>query len=572
VSEQDYKEIRREASITYSGIFNAQNNVNKLNEFNLGLANYKDCEDSYGPIQVLHGRRTDLLTLQEDRISYVAVGKNLLTDAVGGGIITSVPEVLGTQVARIEEYGISENPESFCNYGKDIYFTDAKRSAVIQLKGGDGFDTLNVISSIGMRSWFRDLFQTSFNRQKLGGYDPYMNEYVLSPNTNKLPFEVPVYGCGGGEVQFTGLLDVQTFIIDFGNTYGNVTVSGNATEDTTIEVTYNGTTVSDTSDPVTGDFSIVFDKDIPSVTQATITITPNVTATDSVTIVDPINCPIADFIRIIPIVITSANDAGKTRSQEFEFFDGTTGYQSPIWEDPYLTFLLQNQGYSSANIVSKFGPQINGYQGTGMIPMDGAAVTMRSRRLNPQDTFPYNLSANKMMYWRTGNPTYGNNAADIATILSNATPLVNGGTEPNVFGTFLMPSGINQQFLYLIWDYREVNEIVLCTSPTVSEACCECYSSPSCIPFEGSAISTVDPATACGLPSNTNVYHTSTISNNGVVNTIPVVGTAIYGSGGCSDDPNRLLFPAGFIHFDDNGTSKWIEIDSDNIVIDSGNC
>ena len=572
VSEQDYKEIRRESSITYSGIFNAQNNVNKLNEFNLGLANYKDCEDSYGPIQVLHGRRTDLLTLQEDRISYVAVGKNLLTDAVGGGIITSVPEVLGTQVARIEEYGISENPESFCNYGKDIYFTDAKRSAVIQLKGGEGVDALNVISDVGMRSWFRDLFQTSFNRQKLGGYDPYMDEYVLSPNTNKLPFEVPVIECGGGEIQFTGLLEPQTFIIEFGNTYGNVTVSGNATEDTTVDVTYNGATTSDTSDPITGDFSVVFDKDVPSVTQATVTITPNAPSTDSVTLVNPIACPIADFIRIIPIVITSSNDAGKTRTQEFEFFDGTTGYQSPIWEDLHLTFLLQNQSYSSANIVSKFGPQINGYQGTGMIPMDGATVTMRSRRWKPQDNFSYNLSANKMMYWRTGNPTYGNNAADIATILSNATPLSNGGTEPNVFGTFLMPSGINQQFLYLVWDYREVNEIVLCTSATVSEACCECFSAPNCIPFEGSAISTVDSATACGLPDNTNVYHTSTINNNGVTNTIPVVGTTIYGSDGCSNDPNRRLLSSGFIHFDDNGTSKWIEIDSDNVVIDSGNC
>jgi hypothetical protein len=253
VSEQDYMEIRREASITYSGIFNAQNNVNKLNEFNLGLANYKDCEESYGPIQVLHSRRTDILALQEDKISYVGVGKNLLTDAVGGGIITSVPEVLGTQVARIEEYGISENPESFCNYGKDIYFTDAKRSAVIQLKGGEGVDALNVISDVGMRSWFRDLFQTSFNRQKLGGYDPYMDEYVLSPNTNKLPFEVPVIECGGGEIQFTGLLEPQTFIVEFGNTFGNVTVSGNASVSTDVEVTYNGSSFIDTSNPATGD-------------------------------------------------------------------------------------------------------------------------------------------------------------------------------------------------------------------------------------------------------------------------------------------------------------------------------
>jgi hypothetical protein len=78
-------------------VYNSQNNVNKLNEFNLGLANYKDYEESYGPIQVLHSRTVNILTLQEDRISYVGVNTNVLTDAVGGGILTSVPQILGTQ-------------------------------------------------------------------------------------------------------------------------------------------------------------------------------------------------------------------------------------------------------------------------------------------------------------------------------------------------------------------------------------------------------------------------------------------------------------------------------------------
>jgi hypothetical protein len=564
VSEQDYKEIRRNASITYSGVYNSQNNVNKLNEFNLGLANYKDCEESYGPIQVLHSRRVDILTLQEDRISYVGVNTNVLTDAVGGGILTSVPQILGTQSARIEEYGISENPESFCHYGRDVYFTDAKRSSVIQLKGGEGFDALNVISDVGMRSWFRDLFQTSFNRQKLGGYDPYMNEYVLSPNTNKLPFEVPVIECGGAGMQFTGLLEDQTFIIEFGNTFGNVTVSGNATVATDVSVDYNGSTFNGSTNPITGDFSVVFDKDVPSVTQATITITPSAPATDSVTIVNSIACPIADFIRIIPIVITSSR-----------FLDSTSGYLSPFWGQP-VTFLLQNQGYTSSNIVSSFGPPIQGYQGTGMIPMDGADVTMGSIRNNVND-FTFNLNSNKMRYLRT-NTLYDNNATDIAALLSASINIPLLGTEPDVSGIFTMPPSTPppapaDQFLYLIWDYREVNEIVLCVSPTISEACCECFSARNCTPFEGSIISTVDSATACGLPNNASVYHTSTITNNGIRNTIPVVGTTIFGSDGCSfNDPNRDLFQAGFIHFDDNGTSKWIEIDSDNIVIDSGNC
>jgi len=122
--------------------------------------------------------------------------------------------------------------------------------------------------------------------------------------------------------------------------------------------------------------------------------------------------------------------------------------------------------------------------------------------------------------------------------------------------------------LYLIWDYREVNEIVLCVSPTISESCCECFSAPNCVPFEG-FYSSVDSATAClGVPAIT--LYTSTITTGGVSNTIPIVGTTVYGADGCASVDGR--YASGFIHFDDGGTSKWVQIDSNNIVIASGNC
>mgnify|MGYP001385027125 CR=1 FL=1 len=73
-------------------------------------SNFKELETSFGPIQKLYARETDILTLQEDKISYVQQGKDLLSDAVGGGAVVSTPEVLGKQIARIEEYGISFNP------------------------------------------------------------------------------------------------------------------------------------------------------------------------------------------------------------------------------------------------------------------------------------------------------------------------------------------------------------------------------------------------------------------------------------------------------------------------------
>ena len=129
----------------------------------------------------MFARETDILTLQEDKISYVMSSKTLLSSAAGGGNVAAIPEVLGNQIARIEEFGISENPESFAVYGYDKFFTDAKRGSVIQLRGTAGTnESLNVISGQGMRTWFRELFQVSFDYQKLGGYDPYMQESVPS--------------------------------------------------------------------------------------------------------------------------------------------------------------------------------------------------------------------------------------------------------------------------------------------------------------------------------------------------------------------------------------------------------
>jgi len=197
VAVQDYKEAHRFADITYSGIYNTESNINKLNEFNLGLLNYKYLESSFGPIYRLDGRQTDVLTLQEDKISYVLAGKNLLSDAAGGGALTSVPEVLGTQIARTEKYGISFNPESYVQWGFDRFFTDVKRGVVIQLRGtAASNEELKVVSEMNMRTWFRDNFNEYFNTQKLGGFDPYMNEYVLCSNDQELPLNPQCVQCG----------------------------------------------------------------------------------------------------------------------------------------------------------------------------------------------------------------------------------------------------------------------------------------------------------------------------------------------------------------------------------------
>jgi hypothetical protein len=173
---EDYKQEDKIASLCYSGIYKGDTSANRLNSFNLSQANFKNLDKQYGPIQKLYALDTNLMVLQQDKITSVLYGKNLLVDAVGGGQVASVPEVLGNQLVHPSEYGISNNPESFAKFSNVVYFTDARRGAVLQMSG----DQVIEISANGMKNYFRDELKDSPNTQKLGTYDPYNDTYVLS--------------------------------------------------------------------------------------------------------------------------------------------------------------------------------------------------------------------------------------------------------------------------------------------------------------------------------------------------------------------------------------------------------
>lgn len=183
-SIEKYKEVRRYADLTYSETYNENNNLNGLNEFNLSKANYKeDIDKKYGYIQKLYSRDTDLVVFQEDKVSKVLYGKDLLMNADGTSNISSIENVLGQQITFGGEYGISRNPESFDFNGYSVYFTDAKRGAVLRL-GNNGIEE---ISKNGMTGYFRDAYKNNIYSVKLGGYDPYHDQYVLSVK-NDTPF------------------------------------------------------------------------------------------------------------------------------------------------------------------------------------------------------------------------------------------------------------------------------------------------------------------------------------------------------------------------------------------------
>jgi hypothetical protein len=458
VAAQDYQRVRRFADITYSGVYNFESNVNKLNEFNLGLLNYKYLEVAFGPIYILDSSETNVLVLQEDKISYVLASKNLISDSSGGGTIASIPQILGTQIARTEEYGISFHPESYVQWGPDKFFTDVKRGAVLNLKG----DQLIVISEFGMRTWFRDEFIESFNTQKLGGYDPYLNEYVLTTNSEELPIPIDCIACGVSQTFTIPTGNTFSYCVDLGQPVGvtniNYSVPAGSSSNFTISVTYDGNVV--TSGLVSTSGSLQFEKDKNNVNVATITIVAS--GPLEITVVP--NCPIQETLTIVKVTLTSVVDAGKFIHNEYRYTDGT--YVSPL-QSTFVTFAVDD----SSPVVSQY-EIISGPQGFGGIPTNGSNLQIISNKIVP-DTFDFVLGQDKFRYLRS-NTLYPNTSVGISGLLAASTvvsPIT--GSSGFYSGTFSVP--ISGNYLYLIWDYRNSLSVNLCYSNTTTQdACCGC--------------------------------------------------------------------------------------------------
>jgi hypothetical protein len=178
VSEDIYRQVDRYADLTYSGIYQESTNVNRLNEFNLSLANYKDdLEKSFGPIRVLDSEATDLLVIQEDRFSKVLYGKDLLYNTDATTNLSRIEDVLGQQVVYGGEYGISFQPESYDSYSTNAFSVDIKRGCIVRLNDSNG---LMEISSNGMRDYFKTLFRDNEIVNIIGKYDAFFDTYIVN--------------------------------------------------------------------------------------------------------------------------------------------------------------------------------------------------------------------------------------------------------------------------------------------------------------------------------------------------------------------------------------------------------
>jgi hypothetical protein len=188
---EQYKEERRETGLIYSGIYNSVTGINNLNQFIQAEKITKDLNPTYGSIQKLFSRDTDLVTFCEDKVLKVLANKDAVYNADGNPQLIATPNVLGQTIPFSGDYGISRNPESFASESYRAYFTDKQRGAVLRLSQ----DGLTPISDYGMKDWFKDALNVrsgdslsvyGINQNQgeppvniIGNYDTRNNEYNL---------------------------------------------------------------------------------------------------------------------------------------------------------------------------------------------------------------------------------------------------------------------------------------------------------------------------------------------------------------------------------------------------------
>jgi len=294
-----------------------------------------------------------------------------------------------------------------------------------------------------------------------------MNEYVLSSNDIQLPYNPQCLGCGISQTFTLSTLEEETksinYCVDLGPTVGltdiNYSVASiSAGSSFEIEIDYNGTT--DTTGWVTTSGTLSFDKD--SISEETVSITINYTGDIQLGVLA--DCCNAASLSIVQIVLTNDYESGDTVHTQYRYTND--GFVSPL-QSSLVTFV---EGTDSP-LVSRYNITTD-LVGTGAFPPAGSVVRLISNQF-ATDTFVFNPAEDKFKYY-TSDTLYNNNSANLNTLLGLATTATpNQGSGAINYAEFTVPT--LQDYLYLIWDFRQATPVELCYSVESStDACFNC--------------------------------------------------------------------------------------------------
>jgi hypothetical protein len=214
VLDEPYDEEQRTNGLIYSGLYNSTSGVNNLNQFIAAETITKDVNPSYGSIQKLKTRDTNLVAFCEDKILKIVANKDALYNADGNPQLIASNKVLGNVTTFAGEFGISKNPESYAEDSFRMYCTDKQRGKVLRISG----DGITAISDYGMQDYFADNLKK--NDTLLGSFDDRKQEYNLTLKNNTPRSDSPDVTISFSEAA-KGWTSFKSFIQDNGLSLNN---------------------------------------------------------------------------------------------------------------------------------------------------------------------------------------------------------------------------------------------------------------------------------------------------------------------------------------------------------------
>jgi len=444
VSIEKYKEVRRYADLIFSDPYVESSNINGLNVFNAATGNFKELDKQYGSIQKMHSRDNDILILKESKASKVMFEKGLIYNSDGSSNISATDKILGPEITYLGDNGIGKNPESFAENDYQIYYANTKQGNIVRLS----IDGVTAIVD-GMVDWFRDTFRLQPNAKKLGGFDPYTKQYVISIGNE--PEQVLQLACGN-EIIKEKQTGSFTYELKLNDLSGDVILNYNIVLGfATIEALFNG--ISHVVSNVNGLGNITFDRSNLVQNIVTVTITA---VTESISYEIANVCPLGSELKIVSILVNDAEDVGKNITNRFKW--GTSS-------------LYSTDDLFDAAPVSKFLVE-TGIEGVGKFPLNNSVFTIESFK-DELSSGQFSLEQCNRIGFLVSDNVY--DESDTDTILSAATFLtVSEISEPGFFETksasFLFNRTEPDEILYLVWDYTNRKPILANDSITLNNA------------------------------------------------------------------------------------------------------
>lgn len=152
-----------------------------FSSFNPGASSYKNLPKRYGSINHICNYNQSVAALQENKLSYIPVKRNVIEYADGASNITINQEVMGQHKESNGDFGCGNDQSAVLLRDGILFFVDRSRQKVLAAAGGQ----LKTISDVEMSSFFEDEFDRlalaeGDGGRIISGFDPMENMYYVT--------------------------------------------------------------------------------------------------------------------------------------------------------------------------------------------------------------------------------------------------------------------------------------------------------------------------------------------------------------------------------------------------------